>query len=88
MKPTRSEDAIVGKRHKAARYMDEQGRFQILSVLATMESEHDNRILQFSDGSWKCSCDFFLEHCTCSHTMALEAILCDKAGLRLPKPPA
>jgi hypothetical protein len=73
--------AVEHKRRKARGYAEEQDRFVISSLNATMRSDHGERTLRYEGGAWTCSCEFFTERSTCSHTMALEEILAKQAGL-------
>lgn len=75
-------DTLTEKRRKAERYSTESNRFCIDSLSVTMRSEHGNRAVAFDKGKWSCTCDFFAEHRTCSHVMALEIVLSEFAGLR------
>ena len=31
--------------------------------------------MDFREGHWHCDCDYFRNHHTCSHTMAMERVL-------------
>jgi hypothetical protein len=75
--------AIEAKERKAARYAQEQERFVVSSLRATMQADHGDRVIEFGGGHWSCTCPFFSEHRTCSHVMALEKILLRDARLRL-----
>ncbi len=77
-------EALAGKRRKAERYATERDRFRVESLSATMRSEHGDRIVAFDKGRWSCTCEFFAQHDTCSHVMALDIILSEFAGLRPP----
>ena len=79
----RSDRPVDAKQRKAARYSREQNRFEVFAVRATMQAEHGDRIIEFEDGSWSCTCDFFRGYATCSHVMALESILLQQAKMRL-----
>jgi hypothetical protein len=67
--------AMIGKIEKAKRYAEERERIHIQSFQATFDGENNPHTVEFSMGSWKCDCDFFLTRAVCSHTMALERIL-------------
>jgi hypothetical protein len=75
-------EALAGKKRKAERYANERGRFCVDSMSVTMRSEHGNRVLTFQNGQWSCTCEFFAQHETCSHVMALDIIFGESAGLR------
>jgi hypothetical protein len=74
-------EALLNKQKKAVSYAAEPSRVELSCLRATMVSEHGVRRLEFAAGAWKCSCEFFSDHGTCSHVMALEMILHDQAGL-------
>jgi hypothetical protein len=75
--------AVAQKQKKAERYANEQDRFCLASISAVMRSEHGDRLITFDSGTWRCSCEFFARHDTCSHVMSLEMILRSQAGIRL-----
>lgn len=72
---------VAVKRDKARVYAAEANRFQLSSASFAMTSEHGLRAIEFTDGHWSCSCDFFVGHATCSHIMALIDILTRQAGV-------
>lgn len=76
-------ESIAAKRHKAARYAQEQHRFTVDRIDVTMTSEHGARNITFQGGAWSCTCPFFALHETCSHVLALELILDHQARLKL-----
>jgi hypothetical protein len=71
---------IEDKRAKALRYATEPERFSLISLSVVMNSHHGIRQIQFADGSWRCVCEFYLEHSTCSHILAVQEML-KKGGL-------
>lgn len=75
-------EVAMRKQEKAQRYATEPNRFLIGSIRATMSSQHGLRELEFKDGVWSCSCEYYETHSTCSHIMAIELIL-SRAGLRV-----
>ena len=66
---------MIGKIEKAKRYAEERDRIQFEHFQAKFAGENNAHTIEFSDGVWKCDCDFFLSRGVCSHTMALERIL-------------
>jgi len=66
---------MIGKIEKAKRYAEERERIHFEAFRATFDGENNPHTVEFSQGSWKCDCDFFLTRGVCSHTMALERIL-------------
>ena len=66
---------LIGKIEKAKRYSEERERIGFESFRASFDGTNNSHTVEFSDGQWKCDCDFFLRRGLCSHTMALERIL-------------
>ena len=67
--------SVIGKIEKAKRYAEEKGRVTFQSFVVDFKGENDNHRLEYSDGIFKCTCDFFAIRGFCSHTMALQNIL-------------
>jgi len=67
--------SFIGKVEKARRYAEEKERVSISTFKATFHGNHDTYEVSFDTGTWECQCHFFLNHRTCSHTMALQRIL-------------
>lgn len=76
--------ALKEKQAKANRYASEPERFTVNSIALELEmrSEHGTRLITYANGRWHCTCDFFHQRGTCSHTMAAGRLLKD---LRLPQ---
>ena len=66
---------LIGKVQKATQYAQERERVHISSFTASFRGEHGNYQVIYDQSIWRCSCDFFGGHRTCSHTMAMERIL-------------
>ena len=66
---------LIGKVQKAKGYAQERERVSFSSFAASFRGEHGNYQVIYREGSWRCSCDFFVGHHTCSHAMALERML-------------
>lgn len=77
-------DPARSKRRKAERYASEPQRVVVLALTALLKSEHGERRVSLLDGTWSCTCDFFPNHHTCSHVMAVQSILVSRAGVQLP----
>lgn len=73
---------IEEKRAKALRYAEQPHRFSLVGLKFEMRSNHGVRQVEYSDGSWRCVCEFYLENSTCSHILAVQQIL-RKGGLAL-----
>ena len=72
------QSSIIGKIEKARRYAAEPERFRIEGFTVTVRGDNTDHCVEFADGEWSCTCDFFAEWSICSHTMAIERVL---AGL-------
>ncbi|WP_414692048.1 SWIM zinc finger family protein [Phototrophicus methaneseepsis] len=68
-------DELAKKRKKAEAYSKQPERFKFLNLEVEMESTHDIRCIQFENGKWSCTCEFFSRQGTCSHVMAIQEIL-------------
>jgi len=66
---------MIGKIEKAKRYAQQRERFHFKSFTVTMDGENNSHTIEYTNGEWKCDCDFFQTRGRCSHTMALEMIL-------------
>ncbi len=69
------QSSLIGKVEKAMRYAQEPGRVTFSDFTATFRGEHDSYRLTCKDNVWHCSCHFFPQWNTCSHTMALQKML-------------
>ncbi len=63
------------KEEKASVYATHPDLFKLLSIKLEMRSQHGLRYIIYANGKWSCTCDFFQERETCSHTMAAKQIL-------------
>jgi hypothetical protein len=66
---------IQRKQEKAQGYALHPELFRMLDFKLQMKSTHGVRLITYSEGEWKCTCDFFRERSTCSHIMAAGRIL-------------
>lgn len=69
--------SLIGKIEKAKRYAEERNRVTISDLKASFRGEHDTYEVSFHDGAWKCSCNFYGIWKLCSHTMAMQRMLCE-----------
>jgi hypothetical protein len=76
------ESELKEKQEKALRYSEQPHRFSLVSLKFEMRSNHGVRQVEYSDGRWQCVCEFYLENSTCSHILAVQAIL-GKSGLNI-----
>jgi hypothetical protein len=72
---------LIGKIEKAKRYAEERERITFKSFTVTFEGENNDHTVNYDEGKWHCTCDFFQTRGRCSHTMALETILEDMVDL-------
>ena len=71
------QSSLIGKVEKAKRYAQERERVTFFQLSVKFRGENDDYIINYQEGKWHCSCDFFAGRGLCSHTMALERILAD-----------
>jgi len=71
------QSSLIGKLEKAKRYAQEKDRVTFSELSAKFRGENDDYIVGYRNGKWQCSCHFFSQRGLCSHTLALEKILCD-----------
>jgi len=69
------QSSLIGKIEKAKRYAEEKDRITFSELSVKFRGENDNYDISYQDDKWQCSCHFFSNWGTCSHTMALEKIL-------------
>ncbi|MCJ7654715.1 MAG: hypothetical protein MUO97_05350, partial [Dehalococcoidia bacterium] len=73
--------SLIGKVEKAKRYAQEPDRVTLSEFSVDFRGEHNNYTASYKDNKWHCTCQFFSQWETCSHTMALQRLF---AGV-LPK---
>jgi hypothetical protein len=67
--------SLIGKIEKAKRYAQEPGRVTLSSFTADFHGENADHTISYAEGKWQCSCAFFSQWGTCSHSMALQQML-------------
>ena len=77
------DSGMIGKIQKSKQYASERERIKINTLSVTFQGQNNAHQVSFKDGNWTCDCDFFQTRERCSHTMALERILIQDAGLTL-----
>ena len=77
------DSGMIGKIQKSKQYASERERIKINNLLVTFQGQNNAHQVSYEDGEWQCDCDFFQTRERCSHTMALERILIEDAGLTL-----
>ncbi len=70
------DSGMIGKIQKAKRYAEqERERFQIESLVISVDGTNNTHKVSLTDGKLSCTCDFFQSREYCSHTMAIEEIM-------------
>jgi hypothetical protein len=69
------QSSLIGKIEKAKFYAQEKDRVTFSEFSVKFRGENDTYDISYRDDKWHCSCHFFSNWGTCSHTMALEKIL-------------
>jgi hypothetical protein len=69
------QSSLIGKIEKAKMYAQEKDRITFSEFSAKFRGENDSYDVSYSDNKWHCTCNFFSNWGTCSHTMALEKIM-------------
>jgi len=65
----------AGKIAKAKRYAGERERFQFQQFQLTFKGDNNPHEVSYTQGKFKCDCDFFILEAWCCHSRALELIL-------------
>ena len=79
------QSSLIGKVEKAKVYARERHRMQIDGLHVAFHGENSDHEVALRDGAWHCSCDFFEQWSTCSHTMALERVLAGMVPVKEPE---
>ena len=69
------QSSLIGKIEKAKLYAQEKDRVTFSEFSVKFRGENDSYDVSYRDDKWHCTCNFFSNWGTCSHTMALERIL-------------
>ena len=69
------QSSLIGKIEKAKLYAQEKDRFTFSEFSVKLRAENVSYDVSYHDDKWHCTCNFFSNWGTCSHTMALERIL-------------
>jgi len=69
------QSSLIGKIEKAKIYAQEKDRITFFDLSVKFRGGSDDYIVGYHEGKWNCTCAFFSNWGTCSHTMALEKIL-------------
>jgi hypothetical protein len=79
--------SLIGKIEKAKRYAQEPDRVTLSDLTANFRGENNNYKLSYASGKWQCSCHFFSQWGTCSHTMAVQQMLANMLPKEAISPP-
>jgi len=71
------QSSLIGKIEKAKRYAKETDRVTFHDLSVKFRGENSDYLVNYQDGKWRCTCDFFSKWGLCCHTMAMEEILND-----------
>lgn len=69
------DSGMINKIQKAKLYADQPERIHFRDLRVEFDGNHMNHMVEFHEGHWKCDCDYFRGHQTCSHVMALDRVL-------------
>ncbi len=67
--------SLIGKIEKAKRYAQEPERVRFSRFELVFKGEHDEYVVSYDKGTWRCGCAFFAGWNVCSHTIALYRML-------------
>ena len=68
------QSSLIGKVEKAKRYAEEPDRVTLSEFAAEFRGDHNSYTVSYKDKKWHCTCQFFSQRGTCSHTMALQRL--------------
>lgn len=71
------DSGLIGKLEKAKRYAEDRRRFFFTQFEVDFKGDNGDHRVSYSNGVFKCDCEFFLTHRRCGHSMALEILLKD-----------
>ena len=69
------DSSMINKIQKAKTYASEPERIHFESLRVGFDGNNGKHAVEFEEGHWRCDCDYFRGHHTCSHTMAMERVL-------------
>ena len=71
------QSSLIGKIEKAKRYAQEPDRVTLSEFSADFRGDHNSYTVSYKDNKWHCTCNFFSQRETCSHTMALQRLFAE-----------
>lgn len=69
------DSGLIGKIDKAKRYAEEKNRVKFEGFSATIRGDNNEHQVQYQQGKWQCTCNYFSKHGVCAHTLGMELIL-------------
>ena len=69
------DSGMINKFQKARLYADEPERIHFKDLRVEFAGNHNPHTVEFHSGQWRCDCEYFERHDTCSHVMALDRVL-------------
>ncbi len=72
---TSMQSSMIGKIEKAKRYAQETDRVTFKELSVKFRGGNGDYDVNFKDGKWHCTCEFYSKWGLCCHTMAMEKIL-------------
>jgi SWIM zinc finger len=72
-----SDEVLEGQQAEAKRYAGDPSRFVLLAFDLEVRTENENHLVLYDHNECSCSCDFFRENRTCSHSIAALLLLKD-----------
>lgn len=67
--------SMYSKIQKAKLYAEEKDRIDFDTFKVTIRGDNSTHTVEYNDGSWGCTCEFFALNNVCSHTMTMEHVL-------------
>lgn len=69
------DSGMIGKIQKAKRYAEEPERVCFEQFRVRFKGTNGFHTVDYEQGMWHCTCNFFSTRGVCSHTMAMERLL-------------
>lgn len=76
------DSGLINKIQKAKSYADQPERIHFKDLRVAIDGNHAEHTVVFHEGDWRCDCEYFRNHHTCSHVMAIDRVL----GVMAPQP--
>ena len=68
------QSSLIGKIEKAKRYAQEPDRITFVNMTVKFRGDNDDYVVNYGEDKWHCTCHFFSQWGTCSHTMTLQRV--------------